>query len=234
MTSQTILVPIIGDTIDENDETFTVVLSNPTNVQLGQASSTATITDDDAAPPALFDIQIVFSGGLTASQQAAFSAAELRWESIITGDVPDVIVPGFGLIDDLQIDASGVAIDGVGGILGQAGPDFLRPGSSLPVHGTMQFDTADLAALEASGQLQDTILHEMAHVLGFGTIWSNLGLLLNPASQGGNNPRFTGRSGDSRVQRTLRTECSQRPCGSDGRTGHGRRTLGAIRSSTMN
>ncbi len=191
-TSQTILVPIIGDTIDEVDETFTVVLSNPTNVLLGQSSSTATITDDDAAPPALFDLQIVFSGGLTPSQQAIFTAAELRWESIITGDVPDVVVPGFGQIDDLQIDASGVPIDGPGGILGQAGPDFLRPGSSLPAHGRMQFDTADLAALEASGQLQDTILHEMAHVLGFGTIWSNLGLLLNPSSQGGTNPRFTG------------------------------------------
>ena len=192
VTSQTILVPIIGDTLDESDETFTVVLSNPTNVQLGPSSSTATITDDDAAPPALFDLQIVFSGGLTPSQQAIFTAAELQWESIITGDVPDVVVPGFGLIDDLQIDASGVPIDGAGGILGQAGPDFLRPGSSLPAHGRMQFDTADLASLEASGQLQDTILHEMAHVLGFGTIWSNLGLLLNPASQGGNNPRFTG------------------------------------------
>ena len=192
VTSQTILVPIIGDTLDESDETFTVVLSNPTNVQLGPSSSTATITDDDAAPPALFDLQIVFSGGLTPSQQAIFTAAELRWESIITGDIPDVVVPGFGLIDDLQIDASGVPIDGAGGILGQAGPDVLRPGSSLPAHGRMQFDTADLASLEASGQLQDTILHEMAHVLGFGTIWSNLGLLLNPASQGGNNPRFTG------------------------------------------
>gem|GEM_PF-486432 len=192
VTSQNILVPIIGDTLDEVDEIFTVVLSNPGNVQLGQSTSTATITNDDAPPTSLFDIQIVFSGGLTLSQQAIFRAAELRWESIITGDVPDVVVPGFGLIDDVEIDASGIAIDGAGGILGQAGPDFLRPGSSLPAHGLMQFDTADLAALEASGQLQDTILHEMAHVLGFGTIWSNLGLLLNPASQGGNNPRFTG------------------------------------------
>src|SRR3712207_7394171 len=48
------------------------------------------------------------------------------------------------------IDASGVAIDGPGGVLGQAGPDYVRGGSYLPVHGVMEFDTADLARLERS------------------------------------------------------------------------------------
>lgn len=132
----------------------------------------------------LFDIVVNFAGGLTASQQATFTGAELRWESIIIGDVPDV-----GAIDDVEIMAEGVAIDGPGGILGQAGPTGLRAGSFLPFQGIMQFDTADLAALEASGQLQDVILHEMAHVLGFGTIWQSLGLL---TGAGGPDPRFTG------------------------------------------
>jgi hypothetical protein len=35
----------------------------------------------------------------------------------------------------------------------------------------MQFDTADLNQMEANGTLSSVILHEMAHVMGFGTLW---------------------------------------------------------------
>ena len=200
VTSLTIVVQVFGETIQEPNEAFNVVLSNPVNAVLGISTSIVTIRDDDTpvtipptpAPAGLFDIQIVFGTGLTATQQAAFTAAELRLESIITGDLPDVIDPVLGAIDDVRIVASGIAIDGVNGILGQAGPDNLRSGSFLPYSGMMMFDTADLAALEASGLLQDTILHEMIHVLGFGTIWSNLNLLQNSAQSGGSDPRFTG------------------------------------------
>ena len=41
----------------------------------------------------------------------------------------------------------------------------------------MGFDSADLASLEASGNLVDVILHEMGHVLGIGTVWAGLGLV---------------------------------------------------------
>jgi hypothetical protein len=53
----------------------------------------------------------------------------------------------------------------------------------------MQFDTADISALADNGQLKLVILHEMAHVMGFGTIWDWLGLL---SGQGTTNPRFNG------------------------------------------
>lgn len=191
VTSQSISVPVIGDTVLDGTNDFSIILSNPVNATIAQGTSLITIVDDDV-PTSQFDIQVVFSGGLTPSQQAVFKSAELRWEQIIVGDVLDVNVPGVGLVDDLIIDASGVAIDGVNGILGQAGPTFLRPTSFLPATGTMQFDTADLAALEASGQLNDVILHEMGHVLGFGTIWQSLGLLVNPSAAGGSDPRFNG------------------------------------------
>ena len=45
----------------------------------------------------------------------------------------------------------------------------------------MTFDSADLASLESSGSLEDVILHEMAHVLGFGTLWE-LNSLYTPDS----------------------------------------------------
>ena len=197
-TQMTVVVPILDDMDGEADETFFLQLSNPTGAQIGNSQATATIQDDDGGPPPVsqFDIVVNFTGGLTPSQQAVFTAAEQRWEELIVGDVPDINIPGFGLIDDLVIDASGVAIDGVGGILGQAGPRDVRPGSFIPATGVMQFDTADLAGLEANGGLVDVILHEMGHVLGFTTgIFTPLNLIINP-SLGGNagaDTRFIGR-----------------------------------------
>ena len=53
----------------------------------------------------------------------------------------------------------------------------------------MEFDTADLAALESSGKLRSTILHEMLHVVGFGIVWDDLGL---SSGEGTVNSAFIG------------------------------------------
>jgi CSLREA domain-containing protein len=50
VTLQNIVVPVIGDTAVEGNETFTVTLSSPTNGTLGTATATGTILDDDVAP----------------------------------------------------------------------------------------------------------------------------------------------------------------------------------------
>jgi len=126
------------------------------------------------APSAGFEITVAYSGDPT--YQSYFDNAAATWESIITADLPDVNDPRLGLIDDLRIDASVTNIDGPGNILGQAGPRALRPGSSLPYLGMMQFDSADLAGMVAKGILPDVIEHEMGHVLGIGTLWQRLGL----------------------------------------------------------
>lgn len=47
-TAQTIVVPIVGDTVAEGNETFSVSLSRPTNAVIGSTSATGTIRDDDA------------------------------------------------------------------------------------------------------------------------------------------------------------------------------------------
>ncbi len=49
-TSRTITVPIIGDTIDEPNETFTVTLSTPVNATIANGQATGTIVDNDATP----------------------------------------------------------------------------------------------------------------------------------------------------------------------------------------
>ena len=47
VTSMTVKVPVTGDTLDEADESFAVVLSNPTGVAMGDATGTGGIVDDD-------------------------------------------------------------------------------------------------------------------------------------------------------------------------------------------
>jgi len=115
-------------------------------------------------------------------------AAADRWTSVIVGDLPTARIAREN-IDDLVIIASGIRIDGPGGILGQAGPTDLRPGSLLPAKGVMEFDSADLRAMEEDGTLGDVITHEMGHVIGIGTIWEDLGLLNGARTR---NPRFRG------------------------------------------
>lgn len=142
-----------------------------------------------------FTIEVRFLGGLTNSQKQAFKRAADRWSRVIVGDLPSVMVDG-EVIDDILILAQGMAIDGPGRILGQAGPTRLRPATAgsaafLPAKGKMAFDTADLAQMEQNGTLNDVITHEMGHVLGIGTVWTSKRVL-----QGGGttNPTFTGQN----------------------------------------
>jgi subtilisin-like proprotein convertase family protein len=144
--------------------------------------------DTNVTETSPFTIDVRFLGGLSPTQQAAFAHAAQRWAQIIRGDLPSAVVDGV-TIDDILIDAEGVQIDGPGRILGQAGPTHIRPGSNLPVKGIMSFDTADLERMEADGSLTDVILHEMGHVLGFGTLWSRMGLIVGAGSV---NPTFVG------------------------------------------
>ena len=142
-----------------------------------------------------FTIEVRFLGGLTKNQKKAFKAAANRWSRVIIGDLPSVLVDG-EVVDDILILAQGTDIDGPGGILGQAGPTRLRPPNAgtaafLPAKGKMQFDTADLKKMEQDGTLNNVITHEMGHVLGIGTIWTQKGFLKGAST---NNPTFRGKT----------------------------------------
>lgn len=177
-----------------------------TAVPSGVTGSPVTFNATAASAGSFYDIEVRFAQGTspTASQQAAFAMAEARWESVITGDLPPVAMntnagncgPGSPAVnetvDDLLILARVEPIDGPGGTLGSAGPCFIRSGSSLTVIGQMRFDSDDLANLEANGLLDEVIIHEMGHVIGIGTIWSLLGLLVDPSLSGGTDPHFPG------------------------------------------
>lgn len=153
------------------------------------------------ANPAAYNISLRFQQVPTQSQLQAFSNAVLRWEAIITGDLPGVAIPPTDVfcpdaplldetIDDLLIFVQLIPIDGPGSVLGAAGPCLIRNPGALPLLGLMRFDTADLNG----GDLPSVVLHEMGHVLGFGTIWATKGLLINPSlpSAPGADTHFSG------------------------------------------
>ncbi|HVK15672.1 MAG TPA: PEP-CTERM sorting domain-containing protein [Fimbriiglobus sp.] len=129
---------------------------------------------------AQFDITVNFTGGLTESQQATFSTAASFWETHIVGYRPAGVT-----LTGITINASGADLGGPGGTLGSAGPTSFsnQGGFRYATAGSMRFDTADLPNMEANGTLLSVIMHEMAHVMGFGTLWASNGLYSSGSGQ---------------------------------------------------
>ncbi|MEZ6121778.1 MAG: Calx-beta domain-containing protein [Planctomycetaceae bacterium] len=71
--TQQITVQTVDDALNENDETFTVTLSNPANVVLavGADQGQATINDNDPAP----EVNVSHAGNVTEGQDAVFTVS---------------------------------------------------------------------------------------------------------------------------------------------------------------
>ena len=149
-----------------------------------------------------FNIDVRYLGvPPTTAQQELFDQAAAFWSGAITADLPDIPVWTSGwtcnegdsldfgsIIDDLIIHVKLEPVDGPDGALASAGPCYIRVEvsgratiSDLPFIGIVIVDTFDLDALETDGELKAVIIHEMAHVLGFGTLWDYFGFLENPS-----------------------------------------------------
>lgn len=146
-------------------------------------------------------INLSFSGSMTAIQQQTFADAANFWNSAITGF--DLNFNGIGQVQahTLTITASVPSIDGIGGTLGSAGPQTATYYDNNPLGaptvalyytttGAMQFDSADVAVLVANNTFYSVVLHEMAHVLGIGTLWT-----FNNNLENTNYPLYTVGSG---------------------------------------
>jgi hypothetical protein len=161
------------------------------------AAAVAAAVACDAGSGGGYAVTLEFVSPATPAERAAFERARQRIERVIVGDLPDVrldrgpacsgVVPG-GEVDDLLVLVDLAAIDGPGRIVGSAGPCIVRRSNGLPAVGLARFDTADLARLEERGTLDEVIVHELLHVVGFGVLWERFGL----AASGATDPHFVG------------------------------------------
>lgn len=151
-----------------------------------------------ASPQVPFNITVSYSGN-PLFQQAFLDAAAI-WENLIPTYIDGH--QGAFQFSGVVINASVNFIDGPGNILGSAGPasgGYDDSGYLLAATGTMQFDSADFSS--PTGSFQDVVLHEMAHVIGVGTLWQLNGLY-NPSAPSVIDPgngqtvgRYTGTHG---------------------------------------
>jgi hypothetical protein len=146
--------------------------------------------------------------GFKESWMDSFARAKQRWESIIIGNLPSrpnttlgsTTCTGYpSTVDDVYICGKESIIDGPYGILGSAGWRWARGSGVInprtgqqyltALTGDMDFDTADIARLITAGSFDLVILHEMGHVLGVGTLWTNNGLYIQGSGRYANGTR---------------------------------------------
>jgi hypothetical protein len=186
------IVQLSGGGITTQVRVAVVVVITPPPSDNGYVQIRWIGTLPSAAIVATFEAQRVRINGLFKSFSGVTPTNPMISAGTCLAGTPAIneMVPG------IIIYAQVTAIDGVGGILGSAGPCLVRSGSLLPVVATMQFDVADMDAMLASGMLNGVVLHEMMHTLGFGTIWGP-GDLNEVPSPNGSDPRYLGPTGDT-------------------------------------
>jgi hypothetical protein len=113
--------------------------------------------------PSPYNIQLDLQ--LPASDQPTFLGAKARWELIVRSELSDIlgswllIPPEFSgceyptVIDDLYICAWFENLPP--GVLGSAGPFYVRRSNGLTITGSMQFDTASVQNLKNNGSFND-------------------------------------------------------------------------------
>ncbi len=145
-----------------------------------------------------FNIELVFLSDFTDAHKDVMQQAARRWEAIITEGLPDVNFSANphhsrtylgetivnDTVDDLRIFVeeieSGITIAGLGGVsyvrsgnpTGLPATGFVGISKVFLVHGQQRWSLS-----MAERFLRDVMLHEISHVLGFGPLWSELGLL---------------------------------------------------------
>lgn len=156
-----------------------------------------------ATATSAFDVTVRYLGTVSSVERSAVESAVATWRSAILGDLPDVRItapanecfsgqPAIDeVVDDLVLYVQVAKIDGPGQVLAQSGPCYTRNSDSLPALGLLMLDSDDVASMQTQGLLHDLVAHEIGHVLGFGTLWPDLGLL---SGAGGADPRFLGSS----------------------------------------
>ena len=159
----------------------------------------------------VFCIELRYIADADPTQKAATEAAAARWNLILAGSPmstepindpspcgSSATIPAINQTVKsvlIFVDLRPIPPPGPGLItLGQAGPCLVRDVGLIPAVGVLKLNS-DYLSSQPPSVLSDVVLHELAHVLGYGTIWdappNGVGVLANP-SPGSSNPVFTG------------------------------------------
>lgn len=84
----------------EGSETLTVFVTSKGGTP---SQLSAVMTINDYVPPDPYTIQFEFDASVPGGIQDFFTAAADLWESVITGNLPDVTLPNGIVVDDLLI-----------------------------------------------------------------------------------------------------------------------------------
>jgi hypothetical protein len=182
-----------------------VNLLSATATNASIANSPISVVAVTASP--VYNIVMRAEGEVPAQAAIALARAQVRWETVVTGDLPDhpVTLPenpcgveGFPAVDetvdDLLILYRFVPI--AGDVVAQAGWCVGRTGG-LPAFGLMEADPAKTD----DPALVSNYTHQLGHVLGFGVfLWTAQSLLADPACtlgttstcEPGHDPHFSG------------------------------------------
>ena len=136
--------------------------------------------------PGGFKIDVRFVGKVSQAVQTAALAAAARWEQVVSAPlIPYHIVtqandcgPGTPAVDttetSLLVIVQSDSIDGVGKTAGLGGPCVIRDDPpQFTALGTITVDSADASSIQQQGVLTALLTHEMGHILGIGTLWSD-------------------------------------------------------------
>lgn len=148
-----------------------------------------------------FDISLVFTDAVAHTYRPSIEAAAATWMEILKGtEWEDIAFDGrrdchglevdLGTVNDMVVLVDAFAMDGDLGTAARAGT-CIRRADSAPVVGYVNFDEDDLGTLLQHDDLEEIMLHELTHVLGFGFRWVLLNLL-DQDSDPVFDPHFTG------------------------------------------
>ncbi len=156
---------------------------------------------DAAGPDLRFDIEIRYWPGSEPdeSQRFEIEAAVARWERLLGSGLPDAVVRGDAgcgpgspamdeTVDDLIVYVRFVELDA----LAESGPCLVRADGGLPIVGSIWLNQAGALGEPHFPLLTPLVMHELAHVLGFGWLWPKRGLLDDASLHGGEDPHFVG------------------------------------------